>query len=431
MSADLKTSDLTSQFKIENISCIEGFEGSLENYDENGNPLGAPSSMIPTSFNNSKEDFVEFLKHQMQGKTSLENEEQESESSSLLSLVRVSKLINSFKREDVAAADQILNECRELGANDKLFQLQRLAKTYQDLYPRHFETHQEELGPLLRESEEALFLLNQFKSMEGWNLILEKDVNVWHRQLQEDRHIHGLRTDYVMEADMNSVLVLLNEIGLYKRWLPFVEGAEELERQSRCSSIAWVKIWSPPPLKPRDLCVHGRAIDGLDEDGCTVLILKAVNEEELGLERPSQAQKNTVRMEMKITVIQFIPVERNKTRIRTLSYADPQLPFTDVPSWLLNFICSNMARIGLKMWESHGQAIAQKKKGKSEHHRKRMKENPEFYQWMEERVQTHFLQVNALNAKKEEETGGQEDIAPKEAPIEGEETSVYSTPVQT
>ena len=78
-----------------------------------------------------------------------------------------------------------------------------------------------------------------------------------------------------MDAPLEYLLVLLNEITLLHKWLPFIGGSDLLSRPARCERVAWVKLRSPAPimLHHRDACFYGRAIDGLDEDGCVLVLV--------------------------------------------------------------------------------------------------------------------------------------------------------------
>jgi hypothetical protein len=53
----------------------------------------------------------------------------------------------------------------------------------------------------------------------------EGDCQVWYRP-QEGCAIHSLRVAADVEAPLEFLLVLLNEVNLFPEWLPFIGGAQ-------------------------------------------------------------------------------------------------------------------------------------------------------------------------------------------------------------
>lgn len=77
---------------------------------------------------------------------------------------------------------------------------------------------------------------------------------MWYRA-EEGSALHTIRCDYDMDAPLEYILVLLNEIQLLHKWMPFIGGSDELSHPSRCERVAWVKIRSPTPLVLYHRCV--------------------------------------------------------------------------------------------------------------------------------------------------------------------------------
>jgi hypothetical protein len=86
----------------------------------------------------------------------------------------------------------------------------------------------------------------------------------------------------MLQAPLEYLLVLMNEVHLFKEWLPFVGDSQTLLHSKRCLKHAWVKLESPFPwlVNNRDACLECKAIDGLDEDGSVLVLIKThVNSE--------------------------------------------------------------------------------------------------------------------------------------------------------
>jgi len=212
----------------------------------------------------------------------------------------------------------------------------------------------------------------------------EGDVRVWYRA-EEGAELHTLKVDYDMDARLEYVLVLLNEITLLHKWLPFIGASDLLSHRSRCERIAYVKVQSPAPimLYHRDVCFYARAIDGLDEDGCVQIIARSIEDGDFGVAHPKIVGR-TVRIGVDYGCVKFIPLNRGRTRVRCVVKVDPKMQ--GLPAWLINWIATKVCWVGMRLWEWKARSLEGSQEAGKEH-KQRMDENPEFYSWMVGRIQ--------------------------------------------
>lgn len=123
-----------------------------------------------------------------------------------------------------------------------------------------------------------------------------------------------------------------------------------------------------------------------------------------------EVHPRTTRMEIKYAAVKLYPLSADKTRISAAGSVDPKLQ--KIPAWLINWVsppffsrratcisgtefkcvlavqvATKVCSVGMRMWESNAKRIAHPVEGKKEcAHRQRMREDPEFYGWMSQRV---------------------------------------------
>jgi len=166
-------------------------------------------------------------------------------------------------------------------------------------------------------------------------------------------------------------------------------------------------------------------VDGLDEDGCVLLTIWSVGqgaeacgqsqdrrsefEDNVENLRNSDGYSKTVRLLVEEAIIKFIPINEHRTKMIIKSCAKPQLPLDVVPQWLLQFVASKMAKVAMLQWEAQAQRVAPgATDARGNTHRRRMRQNHEFYEWMAGRVGAFFEGEAARGRKEEAEGTGRE-----------------------
>eukprot|EP00292_Cryptomonas_paramecium_P013731 CAMPEP_0113670622 /NCGR_PEP_ID=MMETSP0038_2-20120614/5243_1 /TAXON_ID=2898 /ORGANISM="Cryptomonas paramecium" /LENGTH=227 /DNA_ID=CAMNT_0000586667 /DNA_START=1 /DNA_END=681 /DNA_ORIENTATION=+ /assembly_acc=CAM_ASM_000170 len=227
----------------------------------------------------------------------------------------------------MAEANTILERCLELFAEDKVFQASRLEKELLSKYPQFHAENADKLKRVIEMGAEAEKIHAEFASVDGWTVVRqaknEHDVGIWFRQ-EAGSAMHTFRMEGHLDAAPEYLLVLMNEITLYGTWLPFIGGSSELSSPSRCERYFWLKVWSPTPaiIHHRDACIYARAIDGLDEDGCVLVLLRTFADGEDGVAHP-KPEPRTTRVAVKFGACELVPTAQGKTRVRFLAHVDP------------------------------------------------------------------------------------------------------------
>ena len=280
--------------------------------------------------------------------------------------------------------EEMVARCKKLFQEDCLFQAVRLERDIADKFPNEHSKHKAFMQQVRDASEEAEGFCKDLQGDDGWNHVYgskEDDIRVWYKP-EADSPIHALRVAATIDAPLEYLLVMVNEITLFPSWLPFISDSELLSKPSKCERVCWWKIKSPLPaiFSHRDSCVYGRAIDGLDEDGCVLLLIRSLEEME-GVTFP-EVKPKTVRIDIKYAAVKLIPINNNKTKVVAAGSVDPKIH--KLPSWLINWVATKVCYMGVILWGRNARRVAEGKKDCL--HRQRMREDAEFYAWMSARV---------------------------------------------
>ena len=317
------------------------------------------------------------------------------------------------------------DRCIALYKDDKLLEAARLEKELEKKFPKIHTESAETLKPIRIAGEEAQRFHNEFNSTEGWTCVRQgtspSDVFVWVRH-EPGNALHTFRIEGEVDAPAEFLLVLMNEITLFDVWLPFIGGSRELAIPSRCERYAWVKFWSPAPavVHHRDFCMYARAIDGLDEDGCVLVLMKSFDDGEGGVTEPPP-EARTTRIAMKFGAVELFPIAQGRTRIRAIALLDPKINV--IPAWLLNWISTKVCYMGVRRWEHRAQKL---RDGTDDGpHKTRMRENAAYYSWVIARVRSRTDALPSQPDKRKPAAALDDDDAPVVVPagevIEGEE----------
>ncbi|CAM9353922.1 unnamed protein product [Phaeothamnion confervicola] len=301
-----------------------------------------------------------------------------------------------MKKQSASAGEEAFAQCLAFFQADKIILFVRAEETLKTAFPETHKAHREELRRMRAVCDDALGLVRQLEHprLEGWRIIREpsdpEGVRVYHRETLGSP-IHGIMCEAVMDAPLEAVLVLLNEIDLFGQWLPFIGGSRQLSRTTPMQRSAWVSVWLPYPVWHRDVCLAARAFDCLDEDNCVVLVLRSCVDEPAA----PQPAKGTLRMDVDFGVLQLIPLGPKRTRVRALGHTDPKMAI--VPATLINWIATKVCHIGIKTWEAEAVRISNGH-GRGDHAR-RVVSDPVFYGWLRGRLADYFAMQQNKHAQ--------------------------------
>ena len=294
---------------------------------------------------------------------------------------------------------RLLDQCRALFEDDKLFQAVRAERALALLDHELHVREDDFLSKVRAAGDEAMQARTDLQAGEDWTLVREGshegDCWVWYRP-ETGTAIHSLRVSADIEAPLEYLLVLLNEVHLFNQWLPFIGESRTLLRFQRCAQFAWIKVKSPAALllHHRDACLECRAIDGLDEDGCVLVIIKSDEPTERGphYECPDGGDR-TVRVDVKKGAIRLEPLKNGGTRITAVFNVDPKLQ--RLPAWLINCVAQKLCYVGMWQFDRHARRIARGTEDCA--HRRAIRDNADFYDWVIGRVQACVPKVFATS----------------------------------
>jgi hypothetical protein len=293
---------------------------------------------------------------------------------------------------------KLRDKCLALYADDKILEAARLERVLAEKFPKVHSESDEVLKPLRVTGEEAERFHKEFESTEGWKCVCQgskpSDISVWIRH-EPGNVLHTLRVEGELDAPTEFLLVLMNEITLFNLWLPFIGGSRELAYPSRCERYAWAKIWSPAPMvvHHRDVCLYARAIDGLDEDGCVLVLLHSFEDGDGGIAHPD-LESRTTRIAVKFGALELFPTAQGRTRVRAIALVDPKIHV--LPGWLINWVATKVCHLGLRRWEYRAQLL--RDNADDGPHKLRMREKAEYYQWVIDRVRSRTAALPSLPA---------------------------------
>mmetsp|Transcript_21105 Transcript_21105/g.50103 ORF Transcript_21105/g.50103 Transcript_21105/m.50103 type:complete len:349 (+) Transcript_21105:2-1048(+) len=283
--------------------------------------------------------------------------------------------------------EKMVADCLSFAEDDKILQASRLEKRVEREAPHVHARHLAALEKVRAEAKVVEFGEKFLTDEAGWTCVREGkhtgDVRVWHRP-EEGSDIHALKVMADVDAPLEYMLVLVNEVTLFAEWLPFMGAADLLARPSRCTRVAWWRMWSPAALviHHRDACIRGRAIDGLDEDDCVLILIQDSDETRDAVPHPALLPRTT-RIAITHATVKLEPLPGGGTRVIAGGAVDPFIK--RMPPWLINWIATKVCYVGMLMWERKAKIVAEGKDKKCAH-RARMEQDKDFYDWVKKRV---------------------------------------------
>ncbi|EME32309.1 uncharacterized protein Gasu_04040 [Galdieria sulphuraria] len=284
-------------------------------------------------------------------------------------LIKFFKLLHAFVRQEIVLYFHMKNNnsmeefsvhpeeaqwklAKELYDDDKLFQAARIVRNLRrvpveetvessgTISENNASLVRKSIRRILKESEECEKFLSLLLDEREWEcLSKESDRCRVYYNSKEGPRIHGFKIETEIDAPFLATASLINEVDLLQELFWYVGSSEEIAKLSRCKKLLRSRFVTPWPFAPREAILYGYAVDGLDEDHSVVVCFRSAEPEDFkdgSYESISSDSKDTVRLDVKIGGIQFIPLERCKTLFRTAVFADPQVPY--IPKWLFHWV---------------------------------------------------------------------------------------------
>jgi len=290
---------------------------------------------------------------------------------------------------------------KELYEEDKLFQAARIVR-----YLRHVPLEEENANDSIvtanstlrksilriqKESEECENFLSLLLNEQEWECLSKQSdrCKVYYNSKQGP-DVHGFKIETEIDAPFLNTAALINEVDLLQDLFWYVGSSKEIAKLSRCKKILRARFVTPWPFTTREAILYGYAVDGLDEDHSVVVCFRSATAqdfEDYNFDPVPLDSKDTVRLDVKIGGIQFIPLERRKTLFRTAVFADPQLSY--IPKWLFHWVTKQVCIYGIHVFRKKAEQFA------TLTHVKRVATDP-FYVWVAQRVAQYWKEQKGM-----------------------------------
>eukprot|EP00547_Thalassionema_nitzschioides_P014715 CAMPEP_0194239812 /NCGR_PEP_ID=MMETSP0158-20130606/6168_1 /TAXON_ID=33649 /ORGANISM="Thalassionema nitzschioides, Strain L26-B" /LENGTH=177 /DNA_ID=CAMNT_0038974373 /DNA_START=142 /DNA_END=675 /DNA_ORIENTATION=+ len=172
------------------------------------------------------------------------------------------------------------------------------------------------------------------------------------------------------------------------------------QESSRGNQIIQVKVNMAWPMLPREVILHTRAVDSIDEQGMFALRARSETTEENPV--IPEPDDNVVRMDMEHDFIfQTCPLDHPCLLASKNNCQDPMILFTAktrvnahvkyVPLRLINFVTRNF--IG-RLWASNLKVAEEIRDGKRPLHQEAIASKRDLYDWVENRIAVMTKKAN-------------------------------------
>jgi len=235
----------------------------------------------------------------------------------------------------------IKNKTEEDPSNQELIKAQELVQKHALLFKR-----------IAREAESVYELMKTLDSDEGWELCRsDLGVRTWFKQDANSPTLY-IKVKGVIPQPAFAVLACLNEIDLYRTWIPTCTESDIRLNISDFKKMVHLRLDPPSPINwvvsPRELILYGYGVDMM-EDNKLAAMAKSPTEEELklfeeefGFKCAPERPETGVRMNCILAGILIEPVDATHTRVSVLSNTDPKV---QVPYWLINTTSKKFAHM--------------------------------------------------------------------------------------
>eukprot|EP01094_Clydonella_sp_ATCC50884_P017553 TRINITY_DN3075_c0_g1_i1.p1 TRINITY_DN3075_c0_g1~~TRINITY_DN3075_c0_g1_i1.p1 ORF type:complete len:310 (+),score=113.75 TRINITY_DN3075_c0_g1_i1:93-1022(+) len=219
---------------------------------------------------------------------------------------------------------------------------------------------QEDLITQLRfDVKDCTSLLEDLMSDEDWELGVEKaTIKTFMKSHPDlDHTLITVKGRCEVEAPVQNVVMLMNEIDLYHKWVPLVKSGENMLEMNPFDKMMHVFFNFPMPINfvmsARDVVFHGYVVKK-DEDGkpaWVVNVRDARPEEEERMKRDynfeiEEQSKGYVRCQLVNGGMHLVPHGRNKCTVECELSVNPQL---NLPTSIVGLLCRKFAYMFFEM----------------------------------------------------------------------------------
>jgi len=213
------------------------------------------------------------------------------------------------------------------------------------------QLREERFSHLREVPQEMKFVLNAINDVDSWNKVSVTEGISSYYQENAETGTHSFQVAGEVRAPLFNVVAVINEIGLFKEWLPSVTTADKVASigGKRVSMLAQLTFKIPWPMAPREVMLYGYG----DTFGDSVAVFfRSAKDSELfpnsGLEndKAPPPPEGHVRADLHFGGFLLTPIDENRTMVRCVFNFDPKFPI--LPYWLLNVVSEKFCYFLLK-----------------------------------------------------------------------------------
>jgi len=161
----------------------------------------------------------------------------------------------------------------------------------------------------------------------SWQLIREDSGVVSYSSETSGAGIIAVRTEVVINADMEKVLSVLDDVAYRKEWVPYLVEARVLKLDSATDKLEYSLFSAPWPATDRDFVYRQRL---LHKDNKKIIFTMSMEESDL-----MAVQEGVIRADLIESQYTLTAISNNQTHVKLVFSADPK---GWLPGWLVNMI---------------------------------------------------------------------------------------------
>jgi len=293
--------------------------------------------------------------------------------------------------------DEMKNEFQEHRIENAYELREKLLKRVETLSPDNqnknlFTTKLKENERLIQEIEnwykEVQKILSEMNNEEGY--VEDTGIKGYvskYKALPDGRCI--LKMEGPLKMPLFNILTLMYEADGFGQWIPFCSAGKMIKPLYRASHVYWMKYGLPPPLTNRECHCFGYGSDRFERNGSILLISRSIDDDPEFLKyHDIQIPKESKLVKMQIEVAtEFVPLNKDEMIMRQITTVNPNVK--NAPPFVMTWISR---KIGQHMFET---LIKKAKNLKGTIWEKEIQKNPEFYAWLDQKV-NKFLNAHEL-----------------------------------
>ncbi|KAL4476819.1 hypothetical protein ABPG72_010656 [Tetrahymena utriculariae] len=253
-----------------------------------------------------------------------------------------------------------------------------------------------ELSYYERIYQQLILTINYIEEKEGWQQEKTKHgISIQYKKIPNSKLLALRMECEEMEMNIKVLISIVYEIELYQMWFPFCKVGKNMKTVDKACKVVYLKM-DIPFISDREAFVHGIGVNRLHKDGSIIIMARSIDKDvecqkETGIDVPTTSK--CVRVDIPFFTFIFKPLSETKLQLYSVCNMDAHLKL--VPDSIINLVLRKFAYF---LFEK---MIEQNQKFKGSKWEQNMKNNPEFYDWIEREYQKFFQQKPDSKVKSE------------------------------